>query len=439
MTKRIAIIGAGPAGLAAAYQLSKQNHSVTLYEGGDRVGGLAAGFKDDHWEWSLEKFYHHWFKTDTSLLALAEEMGVADQVMFLNPKTSYRIGESNYKLDTPSAALLFPKLSPLAKLPFGFSTIYLKLTNNWADLEKVSAHEWLSKYMGEETYNLLWRPLLIGKFGEEYQKVNMAWMWARLHTRTTQLGTFSGGFQRFMDIFAEKVKAKGAVLHLSTPVSKVESVEGGGWRVIANGSAESYDVVISTSSPLAMLKIAPELETKAAAYATQLRNLKSIGAVCIVVALKQELLTDGTYWLSLPATHPDKTKTEYPFLALVEHTHFLPKERYGGDHLLYLGDYIPADHEYFKISEDALAERFMVTLPKFNPNFKKDWVRKVWVWRAPYAQPVPYLNHSQNIPALNTPLKGLYLASMSQVYPYDRGTNYAIELGQRVAGMVSDT
>jgi len=83
-------------------------------------------------------------------------------------------------------------------------------------------------------------------------------------------------------------------------------------------------------------------------------------------------------------------------------------------------------------------QRFLPALKRFNPDFDRSWVKKAWLWKAPYAQPVPPVNHSRSIPPLRTPVPGLYFASMSQVYPWDRGTNYAVEIGQRVASIAHD-
>ena len=181
--------------------------------------------------------------------------------------------------------------------------------------------------------------------------------------------------------------------------------------------------------------MAPDLPE---AYSQQLGALKSMGAVVVILALKRQLLTDGTYWLSLPSDHPDKSQAEFPFLALVEHTNYMDRKHYGGDHLVYCGDYVPPDHAYFSLTEDELTERFVSVLDTFNPAFSPDWIRKCWVYRVRYAQPIPFVNHSAALPDLRTPLAGLYLASMSQVYPWDRGTNYAVEMGRNVARMVID-
>jgi len=435
--QRIAIIGAGAAGLAAGYDLARAGFEVVIYEAGAEVGGLAAGFKDSGWDWTLEKFYHHWFANDDAVLGLIDELGASDRVLLPRPITSLWLNGRIFQMDRPNIVLANLRLpiSWPAKVRYGLAGLYLKLTKNWQPMERVTADAWLRKYMGDEAYEKLWRSLLIGKFGHHYDKVNMAWFWARVYKRTPRLGTFEGGFQAFLELLADRVREQGAQIHLNAPVERVAPVETGGLDVQTGAGTAHFDAVISTSSPQIMQRLVPDLPE---AYSQQLGALKSMGAVVVILALKQQLLNDGTYWLSLPSEHPDKSQSKFPFLALVEHTNYMDRAHYGGDHLVYCGDYVPPDHEYFSLSEDELVDRFVSVLGTFNPAFSRDWIRTRWVFRVRYAQPVPFVNQSAALPDLRTPLAGLYLASMSQVYPWDRGTNYAVEMGRKVARMVVD-
>lgn len=427
---KIAIIGAGVAGMSAAWDLLKAGHQVTLYEAEEQVGGLASGFKDPAWEWTLEKFYHHWFASDADLLQLADELGVRDRLIFPRPKTSFWIDGRIYRSEISPSALFLP-LDPLPKFRFALGGLKMKLANDWRALEQVTAHEWFLQNMGEEGYNKFFRPLLIGKFGAEYDKVNMAWMWARVKSRTLHLGTYPGGFQAFLELLAGKLRERGAVFHLGTRITGIGSSSGQPQLTIDGQPAQTFDRVLATTSPGLLLKLAPELRQQP--YGDKIAALHSIGAICIVASLSQQLLTDGTYWLNLPATSADKAQTRFPFLALVEHTNWMDPAHYNNDRILYMGDYVPVDHEYFRLSDAELTERWLAVLPTINPDFKPSWIKRTWVWRAPYAQPVPYVNHSAKIPPLQTPLPGVWWASMSHVYPWDRGTNYAVELGRRVA------
>lgn len=424
---RIAIIGAGFGGLAAAYDLKNAGHDVTVYESANYVGGLASGFKEPHWDWSVEKFYHHWFQTDSEMLGLIKELGWEDKVLFPRPLTVMYHNGKFYPFDSIIKALLFPGLGfGLDKIRFGFVGLFLRLTNNWKALEKVTADAWMMKWAGKNVYEKMWKPLLIGKFGPYYRDVNMAWMWARIKARTTRLGTFEGGFQGFADLFAEKLRESGVRIRLGVKVESIKreqeqlSVRGG-------GESESFDKVLVTTSPNLMAKLAPDLPEN---YLKGLLELKSMGAVVMILSLKQQLSNEGYYWFNLPK------EEGYPFLALNEHTNFVSKEHFGGDHIIYAGDYLEAGHEYFSMSDEELLERFTPAFKKFNPAFERDWVKKVWVFKTNYAQPVPLLNHSKNIPAIQTPIAGLYFASMSQVYPWDRGTNFAVEIGRRAARMM---
>ncbi len=431
---KIGIIGAGIAGMSAALDLLKQGHDVTLVEASDHVGGLASGFKDDRWDWPLEKFYHHIFTSDKAMLELVDEIGFTDKMFFPRPTTSVIYNDKIVPFDSPQRWITFPGFNLVDVARYGSVSAYLRFTKPWRKLEQETADAWLRRNYGDKIYETVWRSMLIGKFGPYYQDVNMAWMWARLHSRSMKLGYFEGGFQALVDHIAEAVRLRGGTILLNEPVRAVAPLPDGRVQITTAEISAEFDQVLATTSPSLLSRLAPDLPDS---YLSQLLQLKSMGAVVMTLALKQPLMTKhNTYWLNIPSDTPDKTKNPIPFLALVEHTNFIDRSHYGGDYLIYCGDYVTPDHPYMSMDKEELEALFISALPKVNPNFDPSWVRKSWVFREKYAQPIPLLNHSRNIPDLRTPIPGLYFASMSQVYPWDRGTNYAVEIGRRAAGLM---
>lgn len=415
--------------MAAAYDLARAGFDVTIFEASDQPGGLASGFKEPQWDWSVEKFYHHWFQSDQYMLGLIEELGWSDQVIFPRPYTVMYYRGKFYPFDAIPQMALFPGLGwGINKVRFGLVGLYLKLTGNWRNLEKTTVDQWMRRWAGNKVYETMWEPMIIGKFGERFARiVNMAWLWARIKSRTTRLGTFKGGFQRFADLFCERLQSLGVTIHFNTPVTQIVSLPEGGVEVETSGGKQIFAACLATTSPALLARLAPGLPHN---YLQGLLKLKSMGAVVMVIALKHALSPEGYYWYNIPKS------AGFPFLALVEHTNFLKPEYFGGDHIIYVGDYLETDHEHFRLSQEELLERFMPSFQRINPAFSPDWVRKSWLFRTNYAQPVPEINHSQNIPAIRTPISGLYFASMSQVYPWDRGTNFAVEIGRRAARMM---
>jgi protoporphyrinogen oxidase len=425
---KIAIVGAGPGGMSAAFDLRAAGHDVTIFEAADSVGGLMGGIRQPHWEWSVEKFYHHWFTSDSAMMKLIEEAGLASKVTFRVPKTVVYYKDAFYPLDSPLAALKFPGFNLIDIACFGFVTIYLRYFADWRKLEKYTADAWLRKYYGKRVYAISFEPLIEGKFGAHAKEVTLAWFWARVKVRSTNLGTYAGGFQCFSEDLAEVLQQQGVIFHLLSPVENITRQPDGTFILTAGGEEPHvFDRVLVTVAPHLFAKMAPQLPAEALG---QLRELKHMGAVVLIVSLKHALSKEGYYWFNMPKS------AGFPYLAAVEHTNFVPPQYFGGEHILYLGDYLDNGHEYFNLTKEELLQRFLPSLQRINPDFSPDWIIDSWLNKTPYAQPVPEVNHSLKIPPIRTSLAGLYFVSMSHIYPWDRGTNYAVEWGRMTAVMM---
>lgn len=432
----VAIIGGGLAGLTAAYDLAP-HATVTLFEAGEQLGGLAAGFRGRlEWAWPLEHFYHHLFTNDDAILGLTEELGLSQLLEIHRPVTTMFYKGENYPFDTPLRLLQFPHLKMVEKLRMGAALGFLRYHPKppWRDFDRKLADRWLARWMGRNGYEALWQPMLQGKFGRHYDRVNLAWFWARIYKRTPQLGYYQGGFHAFVDGLASAVEARGVAIELQCPVRAISTHDAGEQSGLtlttgANGGAtqQHFNAALVTTGPHLFQQIAPSLP---AAYREKLITLESMGAVVLTIALDRQFLTDGTYWINVPKPEG------LPFLALVEHTNMIDASHYGGDHLLYLGNYLDPNHPHFGMSADEVLAEFLPHLTRFNPDFDPSWVRGAWIHKAKYAQPVPTVGYAEHIPDLRTGVPGLYFASMSQVYPWDRGTNYAVEMGRRAAKVV---
>ena len=420
---RVGIVGAGITGLTAAYELGKQGHQVTVFEARTVPGGLSSGFRVAEWDWSLDRFYRHIFAGDHAIAALAQELGA--ELTFGRPTTSLWVDEHPYPYDSPVAAALYPRLPLYHNLRAGAVVAYLKyLVRDGTVLEHTTAHSWLRRTMGTRAYAELWEPMLRGKFKGYFDQVNMAWFWARIAARTPRLGYFDGGFQVFIDRLVDAVRAQGGAVHVDEAVERI-ALDGSQVALSLDGDrSERFDRVLTTTSPG---KLRDMVEGIPAAYAASLSGLKSIGTVVLILALKRSVLTDGTYWLNLPAG-------EFPCLSMVEHTNYQDAAHYGGDVIVYLGDYLALDAPEMSMGTDELYARYRAALVRVRPEFEDSWVRARWSFREAYAQPVPLTDHSRHVPKLDLPvLPNLYWASMHHVYPWDRGTNYAVEVGQNVA------
>ena len=421
---KIGIIGAGFSGLAAAYELSKRNHQVYVFEKEEAPGGLAVGFKQTHWKWTMEKHYHHLFVSDWAIRNLAKEVG--HKIIFKRPKTSVFIDGNFYQLDSALSLFCFNRLSLIDRLRVGASTFFLKITPFWKPLEAVTAESFLKKTMGEKSWRVLWQPLFEKKFGKYADKIPASWFWARVQKRSPQLGYPEGGFESFAKSIEKNVKKLGGRFFYGVEVVEISKRNGGLLLRTKNGKSFKFERIICTLPTPFFLKISKGLPE---GYKKKIANLKGFGAVNLVLSLKKQFLKDKIYWLNI-------NEQFFPFLGIVEQTNFIDPKVYGGDRIIYISNYLPFTHRYFQMSKGGLLNEFYPFLRKIRPNFNKSWIKKVFFFKAYFAQPIVPLNYSRFLLKSKTPIKGLYLANIQQVYPWDRGTNYAVELGEKVAKLI---
>ncbi len=405
-----AVLGGGALGLMTAYRLAQAGQAVMIFEQEPLAGGLASGFKiGDVW---LEKFYHHLFQSDTTAIATIQELGLGDRLEWLRPFTVSLIGGEIHQLDSPLSLLLFKPWRLDERLRVAAILAFLKVVPPQL-LEGKTADAWLQRWMGHP-YKTLFQPLFKGKFGNLYDKIALPWFWARLHDRTTKLGYLRGGFQLLYERLVERISQLEGKVLLGTSVQQVEQVDGR-WRVETSQGTWTVDRVISTLPTRLTCRLIPALPED---YRAKYDWGQAYGAHCLIIATDRPVT--NSYWINI-------CDPSYPFTGLFEHTNFRTPAEYGGRHLLYLGNYRPMNDPLFNKSKEEVMAELLPALKRIVPAFEPTWVTESWMFKAPYAQPIVTTDYREHIPPLHTPLDGLWMANMFQIYPHDRGQNYSLE------------
>ncbi|MGC4106102.1 MAG: NAD(P)/FAD-dependent oxidoreductase [Thermomicrobiales bacterium] len=429
--RRIGIIGGGFAGLTAALRLAQAGHQVTLWEKG-RFGGQAATFPVANTR--LEVFYHHLFQSDTSIVALADELGVGGDLMWLPSNVGYFADGRIYPLNGALDLLKLGCIPFHDRVRVGLVTAYLQRQKNWKPYESVTAHKWLQRALGKRAYDKTFGAQLRAKFGSYQDQVAMVWFWGKIWLRTTsrrspleqeKLGYFRGSFQTIVDALVDGCRKAGVDLR-QAGITSLQQTDGGAWTVTTEGGAEAetFDALVATVPSNIFEKMVPDLPEP---YRKKLDALTYEAAVVAVLELDRKL--SDVYWLNV-------ADRDLPFTGIIEHTNFIDPATYDGKRFVYLSKYMEPDHPYFSMDSDAIIAEYLPHLKKVNPDFDESWVKQTWVFRERAAQPIIPLHYSTMIPEHRTPLRNLYLANTTQIYPEDRGTNYSVRLGNDIAKLV---
>ena len=435
---RVGIIGGGAAGLAAAYELTKQGQYAEVFEQAPFLGGQASTFTVGGGQ--LERGYHHLFVSDTDIVDLIHEIGLGHRMAWLESKVGLYNSGKIWQFSTPLDLLRFTPLSMIQRLRVGFWTFVMQKTKDWRKFESVTARDWIIGHMGQKAYQVIWEPLLRGKFGEYYEQISMTWLWGKIYLRVAsrgkslqkeRLGYPMGSFGEVFDTLAQRIEQQGGNVHIQSGVEQITVKDGAatGVRVrIGDGEAQpkDFDAVITTTPSYIFPGLVPTLPPD---YLELLTTTNYLSAVLIILVLDRPL--SNMYWLNI-------ADRGLPFVGVIEHTNMIDKSIYGDNHIVYVTNYLSRQSDLYQMTQEELLAVYVPHLKKINPDFDKSWIIEDHYHKVDGAQPIIGLNYSQQIPDHRTPIKNLYLANTTQIYPEDRGTNYSVRMGRQVARMVME-
>lgn len=430
--KTVAIIGGGVAGMAAAKILVDAGLKVTLYERLGRLGGLARTFKIA--DTRLECFYHHIFKSDTAIVGLIEELGIGDKLIWNHSPMGFFVDGQIYDFGGPMDLLKFKPLSFIDRIKFGASALYFQKKKDWRSLEEMTVKEWVEKYNSPAVYKKVWEPLLRLKFGPDYEETTAAWLWGRIHPRSQSrssggakevLGYMEGSFETFLQTLADYLKNKGVEIRTGQGITDLRK-ETDGFKVSVNENTDSYDAVLFTAPNETLCQVTQELPAQ---YREKLLSVRYQGVITFICELTKSL--SHIYWLNI-------SDPKVNFGGVIEQTNFIEPKSYNGSHVVYFFNYLQNDHPYYKLSRDELLEEYLPAIKHMFPSFEKTMIKKSYLFQTSQATPVYVGRYSEKIPPHETPLDGMFLASMSQVYPDDRNMNNSIKQGQIAARKLID-
>jgi protoporphyrinogen oxidase len=431
----VGIIGGGVAGLTAAYRLLQKGCRIRLFEAGPSMGGLVRTFKIGGEP--IECFYHHVFTTDTATVRLIQELGLGDRLTWRPSTVGIFYDGRIYPFVTPIDLLRFKPVGFIDRVRLGLMGLYLRRQRDGSRYESVTAKEWIRRFAGQRNLDVVWGPLLRGKFGDLDSELVMTWLWNKIHLRFASrgagpsqrevLGYLLGSFGAWIEDIIERVRELGGELEAGSPVRRIVSDAGRVGLELGDEGQEPvfFDAVVATVASKVFQRIAPPLPD---AYAAKLEAVPYQDALCLVLTLKHPL--SSTYWLNI-------NDRSIPFLAVVEHTNWIEPERYGGQHVVYFSNYLDKQSPLLRMDADELFSLYLPHIKRINPAFDESWISERWLFHGPDAQPVFTVGASSRIPDHRTPVPNLYLANMSQIYPQDRGQNHSIVLGEKIADLVA--
>jgi protoporphyrinogen oxidase len=424
-TEKIAVLGAGPMGLAVAYQLALDGHQPIIFEADDRLGGMAAPF-DFSGTW-IERYYHFHCISDHAFLKALDELGLSEKMHWVPTKMGYWYLNQLQAWGNPWALLKFKGLGFIAKMRYAIHVFISAKRNDWQGMDKEDAVTWVKRWVGPEAYEVLWRKLFEYKFYEYTPNLSAAWIWSRVRRIgrsrydlfQEKLGYLEGGSDTLLQAMRKAIEERGGKFYLRTPAEQILLKDGAVAGVMANGLMQSFDKIVSTIPLPYVAKICPQLPEN---IRMQYEAKKNIAVVCVIAKLAKPVT--HYFWLN---TNDD----EMDIPGIIEYSNLRPMD----DHIVYAPFYMPGEHPKYQDSNEQFALKVKTYLQKINPQLSDADFIDIHVSRYRFAQPICPPRYLETLPPIELPIKGLWVADTSYYYPEDRGISESVDLGRKMAKM----
>jgi len=426
---KTAVLGAGPMGLAAAFQLAKDGHKPVVFEGADRIGGMTATF--DFGGLNIEKFYHFHCTSDLEFFKILEELGILDKLHWKSTKMGFYYKNRLAPWGNPIALLTFPGVSLISKIRYGLHAFYCIKLKNWKKLDSLESTAWIRRWIGEEGFQVWWARLFEFKFYNYAAELSAAWIWSRIRRIGTsrynlfqeKLGYLEGGSETFLTAMRHYIESRGGEFKLNEPALKI--LHGGGVLSGLQSSKDTYSFqkIISTIPLCYIPGILPDLQSD---LLNQYKAQKSIAAVCVLVKLKRQVTEN--FWVNINDDDMDiPGMVEYSNLRPLDHT------------VVYVPYYIPSEHPKYQDPDEVFAKKVKSYLRKMNPDLNESDFIEIKCNRYKYAQPICGPNFLETLPPYSLPIKDLFVADTTYYYPEDRGISESIGFGRKLAREIMDS
>ena len=440
----IGVVGGGLAGLAAAYRLRRAGQDVRVFEAAPEPGGLAATYETAGDR--VEAYYHHLSKSEETIVELAEELGLDDRIEWRIGENAYYVDGVTHPLNTPWEIAAYPHLSAYDKFRLAALTLGVDVRggrprrDTYEDVEAfedVPITEFLLEHTTRGVYEYFFEPLLDAKFGDRKADVSAAWLLGRIKFRGERdplkgeiLGYIDGGFAVLVEALVEavgrdRIETETAVTALSAGEESTGGVESLTTRSRRRDTTETHDV------DAVVVAAMPDVLESLTGYECA---IDFQGSICALVTMEESLL--DTYWLNIA--------DDAPFGALIEHTNFVPPERYGGEHLLYVASYVQdLEDDLWQRDDAGIESLWLDGIESLFPGFDRDVVTDFRISRNPKTAPVyerGYLDAVVPTDLSQSGHPGVYYAGMASRAQYpERSLNGAVEAGYAAADRILES